>query len=850
MAQKFYELVKAALPWGVRPSHLFTLAPKELWDKSPDIASAYALSKCGLINWDAYLESYPDVKKCGMSPCQHFLQHGIYEGRKLAGWHSLKHEEESGRPLVSIVIINFNNAHLLPKCLGSVTHQTLEDLEIIVVDDCSTDNSRDVIAAYAKADPRIRLIVNEKNSATLITRKRGVEAATGRYLMLLDSDDYMAANACEVAVREIAKGYDMVKVGSSVINSMGAPLQEVADCDNFCNRGENREYFNDEIITTIFRDGKISWQVWSFIYLREICQSGFAELPDEYITGPDDLYALLSIARRATSMSKIKDKLFFYNYGPGVSVTVDKDKLVKYAPARAGAIKAIDRYARKYSLNINIDNLYRNLCVDLLDKFLAIAGLNDVSGNFAELAQTLGPEEIVQGFFQRNYNDQDKLANLLRPLEGRAKIRSLGIFAPRLHYGGMETLIFNICSLLKAEGYRLTLFLEKRSPRDAKFAAIASIVYIGSFIPPGQADHQEQTRKTDTIGASPTQGAAQKQERPARVTRPSMSDREAFYSRLLNLSDAIRATQIDAMIYCAPHRPSLLWDMMLLHLLNIPIILWQRLNFAWAMSEDKAGERHIMEKVFANADAVICQSDVEEIYLRARGINATAIPSPCPQYAPLERKEIPPRIAFLGRIGDSYKQAEESLKVLRKVVSKAPWVSMYLIGDLNSPQQMEKYRKKLKEYGLERHVTLTGWTEDPAQYLQECGVLLSVSAFESFGLNISEAQALGLPCVIYDTPLEQTRDNPSIITVPQGDYEAAAMAILSLLEDPEKWHRLSRIALENSRKFTPDKFAARLRAMLDGFQKFSPLKIYAPGDYGKLIDYASYYSGRRYEAAW
>lgn len=842
MAQKFYDLVKAALPWGVTPGHLVALAPKELWEKNADIASAYALSKCALINWDAYAESNPDVKKSGINPCQHFLQHGIYEGRKLAGWHSLKGDEESERPLVSIVIINFNNAHLLPKCLSSVAHQTLEDIEVIVVDDCSTDNSRDIINGYVKADPRFRLLVNEKNSATLITRKRGVEAARGRYVMLLDSDDYMAPNACEVAVREIAKGYDMVKVGSAVINSMSAPQEEIADCVDFCNRGENREYFNDEILTTIFRDGRISWQVWSFIYLREIAQSGFAELPDEYITGPDDLYALLSIARRATSMSKIKDKLFFYNYGPGVSVTVDKDKLVKYAPARAGAIKAIDRYARKYSLNINIDNLYRNLCVDLLDKFLAIAGLTDVSGNFAELARMLGPEEIVQGFFQRNYHDQDRLANLLRPLSGGAQIRNLGIFAPRLHYGGMETLIYNICTLLKADNYKVTLFLEERSPRDARFAAIANIVYIGSFVtvkPP-------QARPAVAENAA----SAAKEELPPPLPRPSMADRESFHSRLLNLSDAVKATGIDAMIYCAPHRPSLLWDMMLLHLLNIPVILWQRLNFAWGMSEDRARERHIMEKVYANADAVICQSDVEEIYLRARGINATAIPSPSPEPAPVERSEIPPRIAFMGRIGDSYKQAEEALKVLRKVVSKAPWVSMYLIGDLNSPRQMEKYRKKLKDYGLERHVTLTGWTEDPARYLKECGVLLSVSAFESFGLNISEAQSLGLPCVIYDTPLEQTRDNPSIITVPQGDYEAAALAILSLLEDPEKWQRLSRIAVENSRKFAPEKFAAKLKAMLDNFQKISLLRSYAPADYVKLIDYASYYGGRRFEAAW
>lgn len=52
----------------------------------------------------------------------------------------------------------------------------------------------------------------------MITRKRGVEAATGRYIMFLDSDDYLACNACEVAAKEIEKGYDLVKFGVNVVH--------------------------------------------------------------------------------------------------------------------------------------------------------------------------------------------------------------------------------------------------------------------------------------------------------------------------------------------------------------------------------------------------------------------------------------------------------------------------------------------------------------------------------------------------------------------------------------------------------------------------------------------------------
>lgn len=809
VGQNFFELVKAALPEGVTPDELMRLAPSKWWEAKPYLASAYALRKCVHINWGAYLERYPDVKACGMDACLHFLRHGVHEGRKLAGWNGLKRGCAGDAPIVSVVIINFNNAHLLSKCLGSVIGQTLKNIEIIVVDDCSTDNSRELIQAYASKDERIKLIVNPKNSATLVARKRGVEAATGRYLMLLDSDDYMAPEACEVAAREIAKGYDLVKFGAYVVNSLNAPKAEIRDSDNFCNRGASGEYFNDEITTTIFRDGKLSWHVWSFIYLRELCQNAFAELPDEYITGPDDLYALLAITRRAGSLLKINDRLIYYSYGPGVSVTVDKSKVLKYASARAGAIRAIHRYASQYSLNIGLNGLYRNLCADLLEKLLAVAGGADAASCFDNLAGLLGFEFALEALFLRHSDKLEKVAALLQPPESRQAGRSLGVFFPKLHYGGMETLVISVCAVLRANGYQLTVLLEERSDRDSAVAALAKVVYLGPF----------------------------------------KQDLAAFSKRLLNLEEAITASSLDALLYFAPHRAALLWDMMVLHHHQVPVIPWIRFNFDWLLSGNKARERALAEDLFRKAAVVVCQSTIAELYLRLRGVNAICMPPPVPQLAPVERDKIPARVAILGRFGDPIKQAGEGLKVLRELTSKAPWVSACLIGDFYTAEQLEQYRQKIREYGLERNITVTGWTDRPDLFLRECSILLSVSVCEAFGMGIAEAQALGLPCVIYDLPIDLARGNASIISVPQGDYKAAAAKIISLLENPEQWRRLSQIAVENSQKYSPDKFADRLKFLLNNFQRLSPLRRYALRDYEALISCASFYSGRLFEDA-
>lgn len=94
------------------------------------------------------------------------------------------------QPLVSIVIPNYNNARFLPQCLESCIHQSYCNLEIIVVDDCSSDESVQIIEGYAAKDSRIRLIQNETNQKVSRTRDRGIRTAKAEWITTLDSDDF------------------------------------------------------------------------------------------------------------------------------------------------------------------------------------------------------------------------------------------------------------------------------------------------------------------------------------------------------------------------------------------------------------------------------------------------------------------------------------------------------------------------------------------------------------------------------------------------------------------------------------------------------------------------------------
>ncbi len=92
---------------------------------------------------------------------------------------------------VSIVIPNYNNAKYLPKCLDSVLAQDYPLTEIVIYDDCSTDESREILQKYAEKDSRIRLILPTENKGVSVARDTAIRSCTSEYVTTLDSDDFL-----------------------------------------------------------------------------------------------------------------------------------------------------------------------------------------------------------------------------------------------------------------------------------------------------------------------------------------------------------------------------------------------------------------------------------------------------------------------------------------------------------------------------------------------------------------------------------------------------------------------------------------------------------------------------------
>lgn len=136
-------------------------------------------------------------------------------------------------PLVSIITPSYNSALLIPDTIQSVILQTFGDWEMIIVDDCSRDSSVEVIQSFVDYESRIKLIRLEENSGAAVARNVAIEAAQGRYIAFLDSDDVWLPHKLEKQIDFMMSNnysftysaYEKINDSNEVIGTISIPTK-------------------------------------------------------------------------------------------------------------------------------------------------------------------------------------------------------------------------------------------------------------------------------------------------------------------------------------------------------------------------------------------------------------------------------------------------------------------------------------------------------------------------------------------------------------------------------------------------------------------------------------------------
>ena len=119
------------------------------------------------------------------------------------------------KPKISVIMAVYNSAEYLGECIKGVLNQSFKDFELIMINDCSKDNSLEIMKKYQKKDKRIKIVNNRNNSGPAVTRNNGLNIARGKYIAVQDSDDFSLPNRLEVEYNYLEAHPSVFLVGSA-----------------------------------------------------------------------------------------------------------------------------------------------------------------------------------------------------------------------------------------------------------------------------------------------------------------------------------------------------------------------------------------------------------------------------------------------------------------------------------------------------------------------------------------------------------------------------------------------------------------------------------------------------------
>ena len=220
---------------------------------------------------------------------------------------------------VSVIIPVYNAAKYLSQCLQSVCNQTLRDIEIICVNDASTDNSLEILQEFSKQDARIKIIDLKENKGAAVARNTAIKSAGGEYLGFVDSDDFIDLNFYEKLYKKAKETNACVVKGKIVIY---CPKTKSVLNSDVKNHKENY-YFN--FTAAIYRTSLVRENAIEFL-------EGLIYFEDTYFTIKSALFY--------KKLEAISDVSYYYVNNPGSAT--HRDQALNLESLIDGTAKVLD----------------------------------------------------------------------------------------------------------------------------------------------------------------------------------------------------------------------------------------------------------------------------------------------------------------------------------------------------------------------------------------------------------------------------------------------------------------------------------------------------------------------------
>lgn len=215
--------------------------------------------------------------------------------------------------LISVIVPIYNTKDYLVRCIESIINQTYKKLEVILVDDGSTDGSDEICREYSKKDDRV-VFIRQENSGVVEARNNGIRNAHGKYIAFVDSDDYIELNMYENLLKKMGN-YDLISSGFIMHDEFQNNKRIIDRVDKKIYTAQNIAELYSKFIYDF--NNNILYPInpanWSKIFLHKIIDTYFEKLNKKIFYGEDTIF-LYEYILRCNSVIFLDECYYHYNY--------------------------------------------------------------------------------------------------------------------------------------------------------------------------------------------------------------------------------------------------------------------------------------------------------------------------------------------------------------------------------------------------------------------------------------------------------------------------------------------------------------------------------------------------------
>lgn len=222
---------------------------------------------------------------------------------------------------VSVIVPVYNVERYIKQCLESIINQTYKNIEIILVDDGSTDKSNIIIKKYIKENSNIKYI-KQNNSGVSVARNNGLKHAIGEFILFVDPDDYLYEEYIEKAYNKAKEtDSDIVISGHTLVYDDG-----IKGVDKFiCKNMDEKKIYSGKCIAEKMLSLEIEGYLWDKLFKKKKLKELYFE-PNRYI---QDWYPVFKLVYQSSKITFINEPLYNYRQRSSSTVNKNNEKLVK-----------------------------------------------------------------------------------------------------------------------------------------------------------------------------------------------------------------------------------------------------------------------------------------------------------------------------------------------------------------------------------------------------------------------------------------------------------------------------------------------------------------------------------------